>query len=57
MSDLLALAVEAHGGSRRWEQISWFRAEASITGAIWALKGKPGLLFTSSSTARPGTSD
>ena len=44
MNDLLQLAVNAHGGLRRWEQISRFRAAASITGAIWVLKGKPGLL-------------
>ncbi|MGE5289008.1 MAG: hypothetical protein ACM3ML_17770 [Micromonosporaceae bacterium] len=44
MNDLLKLAVNAHGGVRRWEQISRFRATASITGPIWALKGKPGLL-------------
>jgi hypothetical protein len=36
--------LEAQGGARRWEQISRFRASASITGAIWSLKGKPGLL-------------
>ena len=28
----------------RWEEISRFRAAASITGAVWAMKGKPGLL-------------
>jgi GH15 family glucan-1,4-alpha-glucosidase len=44
VNDLLQLAVNAHGGLRRWEQISRFRAAASITGAIWDLKGKPGLL-------------
>ena len=44
MNDLLELATSAHGGMRRWEQISRFRAAASITGAIWAMKGKPGLL-------------
>jgi hypothetical protein len=44
MNDLLKLAVEGHGGMRRWEQVSRFRAAASITGAVWALKGKPGLL-------------
>ena len=42
MNDLLKLAIEGHGGLRRWEQISRFRAAASITGAIWALKGHPG---------------
>lgn len=44
MNDLLKLAVNAHGGMPRWEQLSRFRAGASITGAIWAMKGKPGLL-------------
>ena len=42
MNDLLALAINGHGGMRRWDQISRFRAAASITGAIWDLKGKPG---------------
>jgi hypothetical protein len=42
MNDLLKLAIEGHGGMRRWEQISRFRAAASVTGAIWALKGHPG---------------
>ena len=44
MNEVLARAVDAHGGMRRWEQISRFRAEASITGALWAEKGKPGVL-------------
>ncbi|MGH3182834.1 MAG: hypothetical protein ACRDOH_09595 [Streptosporangiaceae bacterium] len=44
MNDLLKLAIEGHGGLRRWEQVSRFRVAASITGAIWALKGQPGLL-------------
>jgi hypothetical protein len=44
MNDLLALAINGHGGARRGEKISRFRAAASITGAIWALKDKPGLL-------------
>jgi hypothetical protein len=44
MNDLLKLAIEGHGGARRWEQVSRFRAAASITGTIWSLKGKPGLL-------------
>jgi hypothetical protein len=41
VNDLLRLAADAHGGTRRWEEISRFRAATSITGAIWALKGKP----------------
>jgi hypothetical protein len=44
MNGLLKLAIEGHGGLRRWEQLSRFRMAASITGAIWALKGQPGLL-------------
>ena len=44
MNDLLELAVEGHGGLRRWERISRFRTRLSITGAIWTLKGRPGLL-------------
>jgi len=44
VNDLLKLAIERHGGLPRWEQVSRFRVAASITGAIWALKGKPGLL-------------
>jgi hypothetical protein len=44
VNDLLELAVKGHGGLRRWERISRFRTRVSITGAIWALKGRPGLL-------------
>ncbi|MGH3302439.1 MAG: hypothetical protein ACRDOK_12290 [Streptosporangiaceae bacterium] len=44
MNELLKLAIDGHGGMRRWEQISRFRAAASITGAIWDFKGRPGLL-------------
>lgn len=44
MNGLLKLAIEGHGGLRRWEQLSRFRVAASITGAIWALKGQAGLL-------------
>ena len=44
MNDLLKLAIEGPGSARRWEQISRFHASASITGAIWSLKDKPGLL-------------
>lgn len=44
MNDLLDRAVRAHGGARRWERFSRFRITASVTGAIWAMKGKAGLL-------------
>jgi hypothetical protein len=42
--DLVKVAIAGHGGAQRWEQVSRFRAAASVTGAIWALKGEPGLL-------------
>jgi hypothetical protein len=42
--ELLALVVDAHGGLRRWEAISTFRAVASITGTVWVVKGRPGVL-------------
>ena len=44
MDDLLAHAIDAHGGMRRWDRLSRFRAAVSVTGAIWQQKGKPGLL-------------
>jgi hypothetical protein len=43
-SELLQLVVDAHGGRDRWRSISRFRAEASITGAIWSMKGQGGVL-------------
>jgi hypothetical protein len=45
MNDLLKLAIEGHGGMPRWKQIARFGVVASITGAIWALKGMPGLPY------------
>jgi hypothetical protein len=40
MNELLDLAVRAHGGMGRWRQVSSIRVAASITGAIWFVKGK-----------------
>ncbi len=40
MSNLLDTAVEAHGGLRLWNDVSSIRVAASITGAIWFIKGK-----------------
>jgi hypothetical protein len=40
MNDLLKLAVEAHGGLKRWHEIKTITVEASITGAIWFVKGQ-----------------
>src|SRR6267143_299250 len=36
-TELLDLAVDAHGGLRRWAEITRFRVAASITGTIWAM--------------------
>lgn len=44
MSDLLALAVEAHGGMQRWDEFKTLRTELSVAGAIWSIKQQPGLL-------------
>lgn len=39
MNDLLEAAVAAHGGTERWNQVSTIIVDASITGALWHLKG------------------
>ena len=44
MSDLLAFALEAHGGLPRWDEFKTLRAELSVDGAIWRIKQQPGLL-------------
>ena len=43
-TDLLDTAIDAHGGRERWSQIRSVRVEASITGAVWHLKGRPDVL-------------
>jgi hypothetical protein len=45
MNDLLAFAVDAHGGLDRWNAFTKLRAEVSIDGAIWQAKQQPGLLI------------
>ncbi|MFE2065881.1 hypothetical protein ACFXDH_26450 [Streptomyces sp. NPDC059467] len=42
MHDLLALAVQAHGGAGTWHELSRFRARVHFGGAIWAVKGSQG---------------
>jgi hypothetical protein len=44
MNDLLALAVEAHGGLARWDEFKTLKTELSVDGAIWRIKQQPGLL-------------
>jgi hypothetical protein len=43
MNDLLAFAIEAHGGLDRWNRFSRLAAELTIGGAIWQLKQQQGL--------------
>ncbi|MDT7762611.1 MAG: hypothetical protein QOC63_2031 [Mycobacterium sp.] len=40
MNDLLESAVAAHGGLDRWNQVTAITVDASITGALWHVKGK-----------------
>jgi hypothetical protein len=42
MNDLLKLALDAHahGGLDRWKKVKSIKVTASITGAIWYVKGK-----------------
>lgn len=40
MSNLLDLAVKAHGGLERWNRVKSVKVAASITGAIWFVKSK-----------------
>src|ERR1700731_4605902 len=40
MSNLLELAVKAHGGLERWSKVKSVKVAASITGAIWFVKSK-----------------
>jgi hypothetical protein len=44
MNDLLDSAVAAHGGLDRWNQVKSITVDASIAGALWALKSKDGAL-------------
>src|ERR1700754_4010377 len=42
MSDLLARILDAHGGTQRWFSVDKARADFSLTGPFWAIKGWPG---------------
>jgi hypothetical protein len=39
MSDLLNLVLEAHGGLKRWNELTRFEGNMSVRGALWARKG------------------
>jgi hypothetical protein len=44
MSELLNLAIKAHGGLDRWNKVKAIKVAASITGAIWYVKSRPDVL-------------
>ena len=44
MPDLLAFAVDGHGGLARWNEVSSVKINVSIGGAIWDVKGQPDAL-------------
>ena len=52
MNDLLENVIEAHGGLKRWNQLNGVSARLIQGGALWALKGQPGILDDVVVTAR-----
>ena len=44
MNDLLEIVLAAHGGLDRWNQLTTVSARLIQGGALWALKGQPGVL-------------
>ncbi|MFF7882715.1 hypothetical protein ACH40F_10110 [Streptomyces sp. NPDC020794] len=43
MSDLLNLVLEAHGGLPRWQEAQTIRAEGSLGGLLWPMRGQEGI--------------
>ena len=44
MTSLLQIAIDAHGGLKRWAEVRTIVVSASITGAIWTIKGQANYL-------------
>jgi hypothetical protein len=44
MTDLLNTVIDAHGGLERWNQLDAVSARLLQGGALWELKGQPGVL-------------
>ena len=44
MNSLVELAIDAHGGLDRWQQYRTLSADLANGGALWPLKGQPGVL-------------
>lgn len=43
MTDLLETAIAAHGGWKRWQELTTLTVHASVGGGIWPLKGWNGV--------------
>jgi len=43
LDNLLTSAIEAHGGLNAWTRLQSLHANVSVGGALWDLKGVPGL--------------
>ncbi|WP_217554362.1 hypothetical protein [Streptomyces sp. GbtcB6] len=43
MSDLLNLVLEAHGGLSRWQEARTIRAQGSLGGLLWPVRGQEGI--------------
>ncbi len=41
MSELLDLALQAHGGLERWREVQSLDVRVSLTGGLYRLKGYP----------------
>ena len=41
MNELLAFALDAHGGLDRWNKLKGLIAGMSISGFTWVIKGQP----------------
>ncbi|MGW0995678.1 hypothetical protein ACWD5V_20710 [Streptomyces sp. NPDC002523] len=50
MNALLDLAVEAHGGLRRWQEATAIRVRGSMGGLLWTLRGRQGILAAADMT-------
>jgi len=58
MSDLLDLAIAAHGGWDRWQELNELKAHIHVGGGIWHVKGWPDVYadtYSSIMTKRPHT--
>jgi len=52
MNQLLELAVMAHGGLKRWNELSTVEVSMNVGGVLWQAKGVPGFAAISHITAR-----